>query len=72
MVPVGLATLYGDAGEEEDERLAFLDRLFETGCTFWDTAEVGRWEGGLLEGWKAGCVGESGFADVVCVVGVWG
>lgn len=33
------ATLYGDAGEEE-ERLAFLDKVFETGCTFWDTAEV--------------------------------
>lgn len=33
------ATLYGDAGEEE-ERLAFLDKVVETGCTFWDTAEV--------------------------------
>ena len=34
-----VATLYGDAGEEE-ERLAFLDKVFEMGCTFWDTAEV--------------------------------
>lgn len=33
------ATLYGDAGDEE-ERLAFLDKVFEMGCTFWDTAEV--------------------------------
>ena len=33
------ATLYGDAGNEED-RLAFLDKVFEAGCTFWDTAEV--------------------------------
>ena len=29
--------IYGDAGEEE-ERLAFLDKVFEMGCTFWDTA----------------------------------
>lgn len=31
--------LYGDGGSDE-ERLAFLDRVFEMGCTFWDTAEV--------------------------------
>lgn len=30
---------YGDGGSDED-RLAFLDRVFEMGCTFWDTAEV--------------------------------
>ena len=29
--------LYGDGGEEED-RLNFLDKVFEMGCTFWDTA----------------------------------
>ena len=34
-----IATLYGDVGDEE-ERLAFLDKVFEMGCTFWDTAEV--------------------------------
>ena len=33
------AILYGDAGTEE-ERLAFLDKVFESGCRFWDTAEV--------------------------------
>ena len=33
------ATLYGDTGDEE-ERLAFLDKVLEMGCTFWDTAEV--------------------------------
>lgn len=31
--------LYGDGGSDE-ERLAVLDRVFEMGCTFWDTAEV--------------------------------
>ena len=31
--------LYGEVGDEE-ERLAFLDKVFEMGCTFWDTAEV--------------------------------
>ncbi|KAF6220732.1 hypothetical protein HO133_003165 [Letharia lupina] len=44
------STLYGDAGDEE-ERLAFLDKVFEMGCTFWDTAEgygdneelIGKW-----------------------------
>ena len=33
------ATLYGDVGDDE-ERLKFLDKVFEMGCTFWDTAEV--------------------------------
>ena len=34
------AVLYGNAGDEE-EGLRFLDKVFEMGCTFWDTAEVG-------------------------------
>ena len=34
-----IAVLYGDAGTEEDG-LAFLDKVFESGCRFWDTAEV--------------------------------
>ena len=34
------AVLYGDAGTEE-EGLDFLDKVFESGCRFWDTAEVG-------------------------------
>ena len=29
--------LSGDAGEEE-ARLTLLDKVFEMGCTFWDTA----------------------------------
>ena len=36
------AVLYGDAGTEE-EGLDFLDKVFESGCRFWDTAEV-RWD----------------------------
>ena len=35
-----LAMLYGDPGDDE-ERLNFLDKVFEIGCRFWDTAEVG-------------------------------
>ena len=33
------AVLYGEGGTEE-EGLAFLDKVFESGCRFWDTAEV--------------------------------
>ncbi len=42
--------LYGEAGGEE-ERLAFLDKVFGMGCTFWDTA--GRFVPSLtdLGGW---------------------
>ena len=32
-----VAALYGEAVEDE-ERLALLDKVFEMGCTFWDTA----------------------------------
>lgn len=47
---MGLSALYGDAVEDE-ERLALLDKVFEMGCTFWDTAEgygdneelIGKW-----------------------------
>ena len=34
-----IAVLYGNAGTEE-EGLDFLDKVFESGCRFWDTAEV--------------------------------
>lgn len=32
-------TAYGEAGTDE-ERFAVLDRLFELGCTNWDTSSI--------------------------------
>lgn len=37
----GVGFLYGSTGSEE-EKLKLLDRVWELGCTFWDTAEVHR------------------------------
>ena len=50
------ATLYGDVGDEE-ERLAFLDKVFEMGCTFWDTAEVCMRLWCRVERWREGEMG---------------
>lgn len=50
--PKPTAVLYGDAGTEE-EGLAFLDKVFESGCRFWDTAEV-RPEEMVWLGWCGG------------------
>jgi len=36
---MGLSIAYGEVGSEE-ERLKFLDQLYESGCHFWDTADV--------------------------------
>lgn len=36
---MGLSTAYGPPPPDE-ERLAFLDALYESGCRFWDTADV--------------------------------
>lgn len=47
---MGIAAFYGTPPPDE-ERLKFLDALYESGCTFWDTADgygdseelIGRW-----------------------------
>lgn len=36
---MGISTAYGPTPPDED-RLAFLDALYASGCTFWDTADV--------------------------------
>jgi len=36
---MGLSTAYGSVGTDE-ERLKILDAVYESGCTFWDTADA--------------------------------
>ena len=36
---MGLSAFYG-APEPDEERFKFLDRLYELGCTNWDSADV--------------------------------
>ncbi|KAF9644449.1 Aldo/keto reductase [Thelephora ganbajun] len=36
---MGLSVIYGSVGTDE-ERLKVLDAVYESGCTFWDTADV--------------------------------
>lgn len=48
-----VAALYGDAVEDE-ERLALLDKVFEMGCTFWDTAGEAFFNIAFLLGWNDG------------------
>lgn len=36
---MGLSTFYGPPGPDED-RLKFLDGLYESGCKNWDTADI--------------------------------
>lgn len=48
-----VAALYGDAVEDE-ERLALLDKVFEMGCRFWDTAGEAIFNIAFLLSWNDG------------------